>query len=314
MTPGKTFSAGPVLATLAALCWGAATVMSKSALDSFPPIFLLVLQLIASVVFLWVYIVIRNVVRNAPMPKLAFADVAKFASLGFLEPGLAYLLGLIGLSVTGASNAVLIQATEAIMIIAVSAVLFRERPKIQFVAFSLVAVGGLLIALGIVSPGGGIIGSGNFSGDALIFAGTLAAAFYVVISGRFASKIDPVYIVAWQQTVALGFALLLLPIEWMLYPQTWAATTMAAIPRGAWVLAFLSGIVQYALAFSLYITALKTISANYAGSFLNLVPLFGLVGAFLFLHETLSLPQLAGAAVTILAVTYINLRIPPATH
>ena len=200
------------------------------------------------------------------------------------------------------------------MIIAVSAMLFRERPKIQFVAFSLVAVGGLLIALGIVSPGGGIIGGGNFSGDALIFAGTLAAAFYVVISGRFASKIDPVYIVAWQQTVALGFALLLLPIEWMLYPQTWAATTMAAIPRGAWVLAFLSGIVQYALAFSLYITALKTISANYAGSFLNLVPLFGLVGAFLFLHETLSLPQLAGAAVTILAVTYINLRIPPATH
>ena len=306
---GETFSSGVVLATLAALCWGSATVMSKSVLDSFPPVFLLVIQLIASVVLLWFFILIRRV----KTPRHARKDVAKFASLGLLEPGLAYLLGLIGLATTGASNATLIQATEAIMIIAISALLFREKPTLRFVMWSVVAVGGLFVALGVVSIGNGDA-SRSFSGDALIFAGTMVAALYVVLSGRFAAKIDPVYIVAWQQTVALGFALLLLPVEWMLYPETHAITTSPLdFGIGVWGLAIVSGIVQYALAFSLYISALKTISANYAGSFLNLVPLFGLAGAFLFLHERLSLWQLCGAAITVIAVAYINLRAQPTT-
>lgn len=296
-----TFSPGVVLAILAALCWGIATVMSKSVLDSFSPVFLLVVQLITSVVSLWAFILIRQ----RPVARLVLADVAKFASLGLLEPGLAYLFSLTGLAETDASSATLIQATEAIMIIIVSALLFRERPTIQFILWSVMAVGGLFIALGVFSGNDG--DSRRFVGDVLIFAGTMVAALYVVLSGRFATKIDPVYIVAWQQTVALGFALLLLPVEWMLYPEI-QSTAIATIPISIWLLAAISGIVQYALAFSLYISALRTISANYAGSFLNLIPLFGLASAFVFLHEKLSLSQLTGAAITVIAITYINLR------
>ena len=295
-TSGITFSPGVVFATLAALCWGVATVMSKGALASFPPVFLLVVQLIASVVLLWIYIFIRH----APIPRPAFGDLVKFSSLGLLEPGLAYLLTLIGLADTQASNATLIYATEAIMIIIISALLFREKPSLRFVSLSVVAVGGLLLALGVFSSGKH---GGSFAGDALIFAGTVAAALYVVLSARFATRIDPVYIVAWQQTIALVFALLLLPLEWMQQPTMQVITTA---PFEIWLLAGLSGIVQYALAFSLYLTALTTLSANYAGSFLNLIPLFGLICAFLFLNETLSFPQLVGAAISVAAVTLIN--------
>ena len=301
--PLATIPRGAVLATLAALCWGAATVMSKSVLSVFPPVFLLVLQLLASVICLWVFIFLRR----RPLPKPAPAEVLKFASLGLLEPGLAYLLSLIGLATTTASNATLIYSTEAIMIIVLGVLLFGEKPTLRFVIFSLIAVGGLCFALGVFSAGDG---GGSIKGDALIFAGTLVAALYVVLSARFAARIDAVIIVAWQQTVALIFAALLLPASAALELPSDALT--AASP-GDWLLAALSGVVQYALAFSLYIAALKTISANYAGSFLNLIPLFGLAGAFLFLHETLSLPQLIGAGITVLAVSYINLRLQPAT-
>lgn len=231
-----TFSSGPVFAILAAFCWGAATVMSKSVLGSFSPVFLLVVQLVVSVACLWGFIFVRRI----PMPRLAFGEVV---------------------------------------------------------------AGGLFVALGVVSFAHG--GGDSFVGETLIFAGTMAAALYVVLSARFARRIHPLYIVSWQQTVGLGLALLLLPIEWTLVPATQA---LATIPAGVWLLAALSGIVQYALAFSLYIAALRTISTNYAGSFLSLIPLFGLAGAFLFLHETLSLLQLGGAAVTVFAVTVINLR------
>ncbi|MBX4378604.1 DMT family transporter, partial [Mycobacterium tuberculosis] len=69
-----------------------------------------------------------------------------------------------------------------------------------------------------------------------------------------------------------------------------------------WLLVLVSGIVQYALGFSLYMRALGLISANVAGSFLNLTPVFGVGMAFVFLDVMMTPLQLAGTAVTITAV------------
>ncbi|MGR3913685.1 MAG: DMT family transporter [Gammaproteobacteria bacterium] len=301
-----TFSPGALLATLAALCWGGAVVMSKGALDSFPPVFLLVVQLIASVGFLWGYLLLRR----APLPRLAARDLAAVAALGLLEPGLAYLLSLIGLTATEAGSAVLIYASEAVLILALSAVLFGQMPGMRVTLLSLLAFTGLLVALGAADGGGhgggdGDGGRGRLFGNALIFAGTLVAALYVVLSGRFATRLDAVIIVAWQQIAALGFALLMLPLEWAVAAP--GAATFHA-PLSTWLLAAASGVVQYALAFWLYIAALARIDANHAGSFLNLIPLFGLAGAFVFLGERMSWLQLCGAVVTVCAVAAINRR------
>lgn len=286
---------GTVLAVLAALSWGAAIVMSKGALDAFPPIFLLVVQLAASVACLWVTVY----VRKKATPPIAFRTVARFASLGLLEPGLAYVLELIGLEHTLASTSSLILSTESVMIIGLSALLFGERLSARFMLLSVMAVAGLYLALG---ASGADAGSGAMCGNALVFAGSACAALYVVLSARIAADADPITIVAWQQTVALGLALAMLLFEEALRPATHNLPTAP----GLWLLAASSGVVQYALAFSLYMAALKSISASVAGSFLNLVPLFGFAGASLFLHEAIGWPQLLGASITVAAVTLMN--------
>lgn len=288
-------SSGTAFAVLAALCWGMATVMSKGALDYFAPIALLVLQLAASVVCLWGVLLFRP----KPMRPIAWRTVARFAWLGLLEPGLAYLLDLLGLEHAQASTATLILSTESLMIMALAALLFGERLSVRFVLLSGIAVGGLYLALGASLADAG---SAALWGNALLFAGSAAAALYVVLSARIAADADPVTIVAWQQTVALIFALVLLPIEWILRPESHVLPTAV----GLWVLAVTSGLVQYALAFSLYMAALKTIRASLAGSYLNLVPLFGFAGASLFLHEAITWQQLLGAAITVVAVTLIS--------
>ena len=107
---------GIIYAILAALCWGIATVMSKGALVALSPILLLFIQLVASVVFLWV--IVSFIKINYP----SWKNILKFGSLGFLEPFAAYFLGLIGLSTIEASQATLIQATEAMMIVMLSVV------------------------------------------------------------------------------------------------------------------------------------------------------------------------------------------------
>jgi len=290
---------GRGLAMFAALCWGAATVMSKSALTAFAPFFLLVVQLLASVLCLWGVVYLRK----ARVQRLPFVTMIKFASLGLLEPGLTYLLALAGLAHTRASTASLIGSSESMMIIGLSTLLFAERPTLRFMLLSSAAVLGLYVSLGAASVE---LANSEVLGNTLIFAGTTVAAIYVVLSGRVATQADPVTLVAWQQTLALGMALLTLPLEWIWRSQPMPLPSSVNV----WLLAAASGIVQYALAFSLYMAALKTIHANVAGSYLNLVPVFGMAGAAIFLGELISTQQLTGAAITLTAVTWMSLDRP----
>lgn len=286
---------GVVAAVLAALCWGSATVMSKHALDDVSPVMLLVLQLAASTSFLWVVIWFMRI----KIPLLM--ALAPIAILGLLEPGLAYLLGLIALTDVGAGSATLILATEAIMIVGVSALLFRQVPSRMFVVLSVVALVGLIVALGLWDAGNEH--NGVF-GVTLMFVATASAAFYVVLSGRIASTHHPIVAVFAQQSVALAVVLIILPFEM----YVWDAGISMPKSAETWLVVVSSGIIQYGIAFSLYMYALSRISTNLAGAFLNLIPVFGLSIAFIILGESLSMIQLVGVAITILALTLINLK------
>ncbi|MBQ9350782.1 DMT family transporter [Phyllobacterium sp.] len=291
----SSFHAGIGAAMLAALCWGTATVMSKSVLADVSPVSLLVLQLVGSVAVLWL------VVWGQRTASGRWREIMRYSWLGLLEPGLAYLLGLIGLTDMKAGAATLIQSSEAIMIVVASVFILRVAPTGRFLVLSVVALAGLVVALDLLNFSEAT-GNGVF-GVTLMFFATAVAAIYVVLSSRIALKTSPIVIVAWQQTVALVFALVLLPVEWLLSPDGIGLPQSLRI----WLLVLVSGIVQYALGFSLYMRALGLISANVAGSFLNLTPVFGLGIAFVFLDEMMTPLQLAGTAVTITAVMLITL-------
>jgi drug/metabolite transporter (DMT)-like permease len=267
--------------------------MSKVTLQAFPPLTLLVLQLMASVIFLWLLVWVRKPAR------VTWTEVLRFSWLGLLEPGLAYVLALTGLTDTGAGAATLIISSESIMIVIASAILFRKRPSRHFLILSIFALGGLLTALGVLNEG--TAASMMTLGTLLLFCGTAVAALYVVLSARIATQADSWFIVACQQTTALLLAMMLLPFGWK---QHGAMVLPSGV--GIWLLAAASGVIQYALAFSLYMRALRSISANVAGTFLTLVPLFGLGGAILFLHETLSLLQAIGVSTALISLILIN--------
>lgn len=195
---------------------------------------LLVIQLAGSLTFLWTILLLRGVRAGA------LRDALSIAWLGLLEPGLAFVLALIGLAETQAGNATLIASSEAIMIAALSALLLRERLSLRFFVLSAVALTGLMLAIGISG-----VTFGALRGDGLIALGTLAAALYVVLSSRVMRDRDPVLVVAFQQLVAGIVALLVLPIE-IVGGHT---VNLGALPVSIWALALGSGVVQYALPF-----------------------------------------------------------------
>lgn len=290
MTEVRTASAVPRLAIAAmvgsAACWGLATVMSRDLLTHFTPTSLLVVQLVASLMAL-------SLIAIPERPaQYRGSDLRRASLAGILEPGLTYAIGLAGLALTTAGNASVISATEPLIILALAWILLRQRPHRRVLVAIVVAVAGLLLVSGesLVAwdePSQAV-------GDLLILVSTGFAAAYVVVASRFSHRIPPATMAAAQQGVGLALAVGLL-----VFAETSGLATndWSDIGPGLYVYAAASGVVQYALAFWLYLLGLRHLQPTTAGLWLTLTPVFGIAGAFVWLGETPTALMLTGTAV-----------------
>ena len=88
----------------------------------------------------------------------------------------------------------------------------------------------------------------------------------------------------------------------------WGDLGLTTISPAIWGWAALSGVLYYALAFWCYIIGLKQLPASTVGLFLNLIPIFGIGGAYLFLSERLTAVQWIGGTLILLAVVMVLRR------
>nr|WP_311135584.1 DMT family transporter [Yoonia vestfoldensis] len=135
-------------------------------------------------------------------------------------------------------------------------------------------------------------------GDGLVLVGTAFAAVYVLASSRLALTMPALLLTAIQQSAGLGLVLGLtaaaLAGGWQSLP---VSVTLPML-----TLAILSGLIQYALAFWLYIVGLKGIPPGLAGMFLTTTPVFGVLGGMVFLGESLVSSQILGMVLVLLAL------------
>ena len=85
-----------------------------------------------------------------------------------------------------------------------------------------------------------------------------------------------------------------------------ATAAVPPVPLSMVLLAIVSGIIQYALAFWLYLIALQKLSASIASFYLTLIPLFGVGGAYVILGEQLTFWQWIGALCILAAVVLLS--------
>jgi drug/metabolite transporter (DMT)-like permease len=251
---------------------------------------LLIVQLFISTGLLWLAALMHGMRLRLDRHAL------RLALIGVLNPGLAYLFSLIGLSRTTASMSALLWAAEPIVIMGIAWVLLGERLAPSVLVCAALAVAGVIVVAGIdLATGATLVG------NLLIVAGVCCCALYTVLTRRIATQLTPLAIVAIQQTAALVVALLIWPLEW----GEGVGERLAVVPVTAWAWGAAGGVDYYALAFWLYIKGLQHAPASLAGLFLNLIPIFGLAGAYLFLGERLAPAQWLGALVIVAAVVAI---------
>lgn len=276
--------------TLAALSWGLATAISKRAVAEIPPLTLLPIQLTASLVVLialmrW---------RRQPI-RLPPGATPLLGPLGVLNPGVSYALSLLGLVTVSASISVLVWAMEPVLILVLAAWVLHERVGWAVAALSGVAITGLVLVIGAPD------GSAELGGVALTLAGVGCCAVYTVAARRWIGSVEETAtVVATQQIYALGFASLLFAGLWL--------TGGAGVPQAsatAWASALVSGVLYYGVAYWLYLSGLRLVSASIAAVSFYLIPVFGVAASFLLLGERLEPVQWVGAAVVVAAVALI---------
>jgi drug/metabolite transporter (DMT)-like permease len=287
-------AARPAVAALvaAAACWGTGTVVSKQVVDDVAPLTLLPAQLAASCAFLLVIALVRR------EPFAWTPPVRRLAALGMLNPGIAYALGLIGLTTITASMSVLLWALEPVVIMLLAALVLREHIPLGLAAGVAVAIAGVLLV--VYQPGA----TGDPVGITLPLVSIGFCAQYSVLTRRLLLDDSSLNVVLAQQAAALVFAVALATVVELAGGAGWDLGDHGA---GVWSSAAASGVLYYGAGFWFFVTGLRRVPASVAGSFLPLIPVFGLAAGYL-VGERLEPRQWVGAVVIVAATTAIAVR------
>jgi len=276
----------------AAASWGIGTVVTKQVVDDVAPLTLLPLQLTASCAFLLVVVLVRR------EPLTCSPSVRRLSALGVLNPGVAYALGLIGLTTITASMSVLLWALEPVGIMLLAALVLREHIPPALAALVGVAVAGVLLV--VYQPGA----TGQAIGITLTLVSIGCCALYTVLTRRLMLDDSSLNVVLAQQGAALVFAISLATLVGLAGGTGW---DLAGLGVESLLGAAASGVLYYGLGFLMFLTGLRTVAASYAGAFLPLIPVFGVAAGYL-VGERLEPRQWVGALVIVAATAVIAWR------
>jgi drug/metabolite transporter (DMT)-like permease len=206
-----------------------------------------------------------------------------------------------GLAIIEASRASLIIATCPAFITVSSAVFLKERiGGIRAVGIVISILGAVVvISRGNVQE---IFGGAVSRGEFYILCCVLMWVAYSLIGKTVMQELSPLAAVTYSSVVgAIGLAVPAL-CE-VLATETWTLSVLD------WVSIFYLAVCGTVIGFVWYYEGVRKIGPTKAGLFINFVPIFGVVFAFLLLHEPVTLSLLVGT-VLVVSGLYLTNRTP----
>jgi drug/metabolite transporter (DMT)-like permease len=266
---------------LAAIGWGTSTTAIKYSLESWPPLTMLMVQLLAANLVLWLALLIRGY-RRPDKPRWVLVA-------GLLEPGLCYGLFTFGLLHTTAENASLISGLESSIVVLLATLFLKERFGTRSALGLALALAGMVLIEGFRGR------AGIHSGDVIVLGAIICAALYVTTARAAHFTSDPLTITAHQFAASLLVVTPIALARWLTHSEH----PFQAYSAGSWASTLGVGVLCYAGSFIFYNFAIKHVHAGVASMVLNLVPVFGVVSAAIFLHEGIGIAELFGGLLVV---------------
>lgn len=208
----------------------------------------------------------------------------QIAVLGLVGVDLYQWLFTTALKDTLAANvAFLFDLSPLLTLVAERIFRMRQASGAMFVGAGVSLIGVLLLV--------GASGAGSLIGDLYALGASAAWTGFIVLTGRFRLRIRGVPLTGWMSVVGtVGMA----PFAWGSAPWTMGTGTQLAL---LYTIGFVT-----VMGLTLWQGAVMAVGGSQASLYLYLIPAVAAVAGWVFLRETMSLVQIAGAALIIVGV------------
>lgn len=280
----------------AAFFWSFSFIWFKIAFIAYKPITIVVFRLAISAILISV---IAWSLKRLQKPHRK--DYKLFFLMAFFEPFLYFLGESYGLKYVSSTVAAVIVATIPLLTPVAAWYFHREKLKpMNLLGMTISFVGVALVVL-----------NGKFQFEAsplgvgLEFIAVLAAIAYAIVLKSLASRYNTLSIIAYQNIIGL---LLFLPI-WLtidlkdflqtpFHPQAFRAIILLAVFSST-------------LAFVFFTQSVRQMGVTRANTFINLIPVFVAILAFLILKDKLGAQKIAGIIIVVTGLFLSQLKKKP---
>ena len=289
---GRTAHFATLALILAMVLWASSFIALKYAFRTYDPLVVIFgRMLVATCCFL---LVARRLYRGCTYRR---GDYRLLLFMALCEPCLYFLFEAKAVEQTSAAQAGLITAVLPIMVMIAAALILKEKTTWRSWVGAAVAGGGVAWLTLLSAPSEDA--PNPLLGNTLEVLAMVCATGYTIAMKFLTRRYSPAFLTAFQALCGCFFYLPLLFLPFTELPDSLPlAPTLAVVYLGA---------VITLGAYGLYNYALKHVPAARASSFVNLIPVFSVLMAWLFLGETFTLLQ-GVAALTIMGGVLLTQR------
>lgn len=269
---------------LAMIFWSVSFIWTKVAMTSFEPVTLITLRLLIASALLFM------VSKSAGIfQRIRREDVKWFLLLAFFEPFLYYLGETYGLTMVESTLASVIVSTIPLFAPVLAYFLLKEKIGWTNILGIVVSLGGVFFV--IYEPGGGF--TANPWGIALLFLAVFSAICYTTTLRKISTHYSIVNVIFYQSVIGLGF---FIPTFFITDFSTIHTLQVTQQALGA---LFMLSVFASVIAFVLFAGVVRQIGVARTNVFVNLIPVFTALFAWLFMNEQVTLLKWLGIAIVV---------------
>jgi drug/metabolite transporter (DMT)-like permease len=285
------------------LIWGSQFVVWKIVQRQAGPVFAVLFPVTIATLFLTPALHReRRKIAKADAQGGPWEDMPQFILIGVFGQVLTQLFVAWGVRFTLASNAALLALGIPIFTAIMAYIFLGERmTPVRWLSFAL-AIAGVAECSGISWGEVNLTGSQFLIGNLMLFVAMNASAFYNTYSKRLLRRYSPLEVLFRSYCVVV---VVMLPIAIVSEPSTFRS--VPHFTPAVWLGFFLLAVFQYFLAMLMFLSVLTRLDATQAGLSTYLIPLFGLIVAFLVLHERLTKFMIFGGLLVLASTLLVTI-------
>lgn len=277
---------------ISVLFWGISFVSTKVILTELPPISIAFFRQFAALVPLVIIMLVKK-----ESFRLNRGEWLRFAAASLFGIVLYFVFENTGLTMTTASSASMLVA--AIPIFALVAESITARKRISLTALLCILASVLGVYFVIFENGKVDFSSRTFFGNLLVLGAMISWIIYTFLSKRLGERYSSIKMTTFQCFISIP---LFFPFVLHEIPQ-WRVPSPVALGNFLFL-----GIFCSALAYVFYLYGIQTLGPVLPSAFLNLIPVVTIITGAIFLRETMTLIQFAGAILIVGSLTFLSLK------